>query len=51
MVNDISSNGCGGKTPGERGQRAHSRPLTRLFAQKFGDCVSLEPTDPHEFNR
>jgi hypothetical protein len=27
MVNDISSNGRGGKTPGERGRREHSRPL------------------------
>jgi hypothetical protein len=39
MVNDISSTGRGGKAPGRR------------FAQKFDDCASLEPADPHEFNR
>jgi len=51
MVNDISSNGRGGKTPGEGGQRVHSRPLRARSCKKFGDCASLEPTDPHEFNR
>jgi hypothetical protein len=51
MVNDISSNGGGGKTPRRaRTARAFTSP-PRPFAQKFGDCASLEPTDPHEFNR
>jgi hypothetical protein len=51
MVNDISSTGRGGKTPRRaRAARAFTSP-SRLFAQKFGDCTYLEPTDPHEFNR
>jgi hypothetical protein len=51
MVNDISSTGRGGKAPGRATAARAFASRPRRFAQKFDDCASLEPADPHEFNR